>query len=189
MWGEQQELWLSLDDAGSNGRQLAGGSASSSAGQSAPSEKDQRRGSARYDFSVLWSAPTEEDSDDDENNSNSSSGSSAVATPARSGASSGAAVADGGSGVEEGRRGEESGRQAGREQDGGKARGLGPSGGHVVGELRPLDEFSAARQEALDEVRERGVSCRCCGTVRPLDFEGGIFLYGWTPEGIRVCKS
>lgn len=33
------------------------------------------------------------------------------------------------------------------------SRGLGPAGGHVVGELRPLHDFSAERQAALDEVQ------------------------------------
>lgn len=34
----------------------------------------------------------------------------------------------------------------------GNSRALGAAGGHVVGELRPLHEFSAERQAALDEV-------------------------------------
>ncbi|CAM9165366.1 unnamed protein product [Choristocarpus tenellus] len=38
---------------------------------------------------------------------------------------------------------------------------LGPAGGHVVGELRPLNEFSAMRQEALDKaLGDMGVDVR-----------------------------
>ncbi|CAM9423078.1 unnamed protein product [Scytosiphon promiscuus] len=51
------------------------------------------------------------------------------------------------SGIEDGRGATAGGGQTTRD----KGRGMGPSGGHVVGELRPLNEFSAARQEALDE--------------------------------------
>lgn len=50
-------------------------------------------------------------------------------------------------------------------KEAGSGRGLGAAGGHVVGELRPLNEFSAARQEALDEVRQEVFVT--CSTLYP----------------------
>ncbi len=156
-WGRGQELWLCLGDGDVGG---GGG------GGDAPSEKEhqqqqqQRRGSARYDFQVLWSAPTV---DDIVGSHNSSSG--CISSSGGGGGSGGEGVVEetgssGSAGADSVGEGEGQGEGQGEEREAegaGRGRGAGPLGGHVVGELRPLNEFSAARQEALDEVRWLGL--------------------------------
>ena len=178
-WGTGQELVLSLVEEGGGGEGAVGGAGGESGagvagveGSSPPSppppqqqqQQKQKRGSARYDFLVLWSALSKITAE-------------GVFVAASDGAATGAtgairiAVAgedvgeDKGEGVVEvirkGFHGGQEGQGKGEGETGGQGegRGSGPAGGHVVGELRPLSEFSAARQEALDEVRDVCVVC------------------------------
>lgn len=126
-WGTGQELWLCLLDPDEDG--LVEREVLTAGG---------KRGSSRYDFLVLWSATgatgaAEEPAQSRSGAANDDGGGFEVSVTGGGGA--------GGSTVARGAAGE------------GLGRGLGPSGGHVVGELRPLNEFSAARQKALNEVR------------------------------------
>ena len=142
VWGEGQELWLSLgEDRGGNG---GGGPLLSENEQKQQQKQQQRqRGSARYDFLLLSSARM---GSADGSSSSSSSSESVNTAAGRASRSIPNDSAGGGSGVDGGGPVEEEGRRE-------EGRGLGLMGGHVVGELRPLNEFSAARQEALDQVR------------------------------------
>lgn len=163
VWGAGQELWLSLaestpssstasvvatDVAGEDGEgervpgtppgtfpELLDQKASGDTADAAvPVDLgDARRGSSRYDFYVLWRA-TISSSPTDAMLSGDTQGRSTEPTKEDMSDVRGDGVDGGGVGKGE------------------SERGLGPSGGHVVGELRPLDEFSAARHEALDQV-------------------------------------
>lgn len=163
-WGTGQELWLCLLDLDEDGlveREVTAGG---------------KRGSNRYDFLVLWSATG-------------ATGAAEELTQSRSGAAN-----DDGGGVEVsvigggGTGGSTVARGAAAE---GLGRGLGPSGGHVVGELRPLNEFSEARQEALNEVRGAVLFSRAWCTIFAAIyswFRVVLFLaeYGICAPGLRL---
>lgn len=155
VWPEGHELWLSLAESdGTNDFTTNEWERSSSesddpiardgsSGNGASTGSSEQRGSSRYDFSVVWSVPA-----GDKDAGESHSGDVGMQAEQRVAAPGIDADAAGASGSEDGR-----GAAAERDRrSGGVGRGMGPSGGHVVGELRPLNEFSAARQEALDEV-------------------------------------
>lgn len=160
-WGRGQELWLCLGDG--DGDEDVGGGGRDALSKKEQQQQEQRRGSSRYDFQVLWSAPMVDvvGSNSSSNGGSSSSSNGGSSSDGRGSegvvqetGSSGSGMFSGsaGSADEPAGQGEEQGE--GREAEGaGRGHGAGPLGGHVVGELRPLNEFSAARQEALDEVR------------------------------------
>lgn len=143
MWGQGQELWLFQRDENVNPLGGESGGLPFQGESPASPRRIANRGSVRFDFLVLWSS-----------------------------------TATGGDTLDEecrGRRGLEvdtcddgNGKSTvrGEWQRGGhiegvqQQRGLGPAGGHMVGELRPLNEFSAERQAALDKVS--------CGSLRAL---------------------
>lgn len=140
VWRQGQELWMSLaqeEDTSGGG----GGGGDDDTIAKVP------RGSARYDFLVLWCAPQHGDGVSASGDVEATRVDGGLTPGIQNGAGEGDAERQSEAGVEGGERGQ--------------GRGMGPSGGHVVGELRPLNEFSAARQEALDEVR--GALClHCC---------------------------
>lgn len=146
--GQEDELWLRISSVKKEGEAeeetQVEAKGEAFLGQETDDAPESKRGSDRYDFLVLWSA--------------------AAAPPTRfpgRGESSPSTIAAAETGVvavgvdgEEARgQGGEGEAFSGRGQGTGSGRGKGPAGGHVVGELRPLNEFSAARQEALDKVR------------------------------------
>ena len=98
---------------------------------SSPVPVEGNRGSARYDFVVRWAENT------------SSDGERCLGEEVGSDSSRRNAVEGGGKEVStaEGNGSESAGK------------GQGSVAGHVVGELRPWNEFSAERQQALDEVQ------------------------------------
>lgn len=125
VWGRGQALWLSLRDEGSGMSSIA----------DLPFEGS--GGSARYDFVFLWA------------DTSCSSFRGCLPEDAGGDISSqkcieGVNENEASNGIE-GKGGSES-----MEMD----RAPGEKGRHVVGELRPLNEFSAERQEALDQVCE-----------------------------------
>ncbi|CAN0014024.1 unnamed protein product [Ectocarpus sp. 12 AP-2014] len=128
VWGQGQELWMSLAQE----EDTSGGGS----GDYDALAKVQR-GSARYDFLVLWCAPQHGDGV--------SPSGDVEATRVDGGLTPGIQTGAGGGDAER----QPEARVEGGER--GQGRGMGPSGGHVVGELRPLNEFSTARQEALDK--------------------------------------
>ncbi|CAN0458033.1 unnamed protein product, partial [Ectocarpus sp. 8 AP-2014] len=128
VWGQGQELWMSLAQEEDTS---CGGSGDDDALAKVP------RGSARYDFLVLWCSPQHGDGVSASGDVEATRVDGELTPGIDNGAGGGDGERQSAAGVEGGERGQ--------------GRSIGPSGGHVVGELRPLNEFSAARQEALDE--------------------------------------
>ncbi|CAM9582914.1 unnamed protein product [Ectocarpus sp. 4 AP-2014] len=129
VWGQGQELWMSLAQE----EELSSGDG----GGDNDTIAKVPRGSARYDFLVLWCAPQHGDGVSASGDVEATKIDGRLTPGIQNGAGGGDADRQSEAGVEGGERGQ--------------GRGMGPSGGHVVGELRPLNEFSAARQEALNE--------------------------------------
>lgn len=125
VWGRGQALWLSLGDEGSGVSSIA----------ALPIEGS--GGSARYDFVFLWA--------------DTSSSSFRGCLPEDVGGDISSQKCIDRVHDNEASIGIEGGEVSGSM---GMDSALGEKGGHVVGELRPLNEFSAERQQALDEVCE-----------------------------------
>ncbi|CAM9310157.1 unnamed protein product, partial [Laminaria digitata] len=136
-WGAGQELVLSMAGEGAGGE--GGEGEQQQQGQ-------QKRGSARYDFLVVWSALSKITAVEGDLFAVASSDEAASGTTGA--AREGIVNAKG---FQRGREGKGESEGGGGGEGEGEGRGSGPAGGHVVGELRPLSEFSGARQEALEE--------------------------------------